>query len=90
MRKRRVFDGHFDCLRCMKVQQLQKEGKPLSEKLKAHVAARDAQARYRKQLREAIPPDTLLLHIEFSNFNLLPNINAGKDAITPGGILLWC
>ena len=45
------------------------------------MAARDAQARYRKQLRENIPEDTLVIHFDFSNYNLLPNIHAGKDSI---------
>ena len=79
--KRTVFDGHFDCLHCVKVHRLEKEGKPLTEELKAHVAARDAQARYRKQLRENIPEDTLVIHFDFSHYNLLPNIHDGKDSI---------
>ena len=80
VRKRRVYDGHFDCKHCINARQLRKAGKPLPAKLQQHLVDRDAQAAYRKQLRNAIPPDTLLLHIDFSNYPLLPNIN-DKDAI---------
>jgi len=52
-----------------------------AEELKVHVAARNAQADYRKRLREDIPEDTLVIHFDFSNYNMLPNIHAGKDAI---------